>query len=109
MIKIGSIRFSQEMADQVADCYTCMPLPPKELTIKDTYVYNESGEDVRAFSVFEYRSAHKAIAADYLETRYQLFAKIPGLTYSIENWLSVADALEVVGTGDFNVQFSING
>jgi predicted ester cyclase len=109
MVKIGTIRFPQEMADQVADCYTRLPLAPKEVKIKDTYVYNESGEDVRAFSIFEYRTAHKAVAAEYLETRYQLFSKIPGLTYSVEDWLSVADALAVVGTGDFSSQFSIHG
>ncbi|ACN14030.1 hypothetical protein HRM2_09170 [Desulforapulum autotrophicum HRM2] len=109
MIKIGFIRFPQEMADQVADCYTRLPQAPKEVKIKETYVYDESGEDARAFSIFEYRTAHKALAAEYLETRYQLFSKIPGLTYSIENWLSVGDALAVVGTGDFNSHFSIHG
>ncbi len=109
MIKIGTIRFPQQMADQVADCYTRLPQAPKEVKIRDTYVYNEAGEDVRAFSIFEYRTAHKAIAEEYLEIRYQLFSRIPDLTYSVENWLCVADALAVVGTGDFNSQFSIHG
>lgn len=108
MIKIGSVHFPQELSDQVAECFTSLPLLPKEVRLKETYVYNEDDKEVRAFSIFEYEEAHEKIAVDFLEARYRSFSKIPGLTYSIENWLRVADALEIIETGDFNPEFSLN-
>lgn len=104
MIKIGSIYFSQEISDQVAQCYTNLPQPPKEVTIKETYVFNEEGKDIKAFSIFEYQDADESIAAKYLEKRYQAFSNIAGLTYNIENWLRVDDALEIIGNGNFNFE-----
>ena len=108
MIKIGSIYFPQELADEVSQCFTTLPHPPAEVTIKETYVFNEEGEDIKAFSIFEYQDAFEAVAAEFLETRYKSFSKIKGLSYTIENWLRVADAMEILGTGNFDSNFSLH-
>lgn len=105
MIKLGFITFSQDVAEDVARCYATLPELPAQVTLKDTFVYNEDGEAVRAFSIFEYDPLDEDLASDYLSRRYAVFSSIPGLTYTVENWLSVSDALDVLGSGNFSSGF----
>lgn len=109
MIKIGFIEFPPDAADQVAQCYSTLEAPPEQVSIKNTFVFNEEGKPLRAFSIFEYDDTHAAIADAYLEQRYATFSAIKGLTYSIEHWLSVNDALDILGSGEFAAQFSNPG
>ena len=52
MIVIGTIIFPETAANDVAKCYQTLPAMPDFMTIDGTYVYNNSGEDFRAFSIF---------------------------------------------------------
>ncbi|MEA1968761.1 MAG: hypothetical protein U9N77_11165 [Thermodesulfobacteriota bacterium] len=102
MIKFGYIKFSQDVSEKVAQCYTTLPEPPAEVKIRETYVFNEEGQDIRAFSIFEYDDSSESIAAEYIKKRYKAFSSVQGLSYTVENWIKVADALEIIGSGDFN-------
>ena len=108
MIKIGLISFPREVADEVAQCYSRFPHPPDQIRMIDTYVFNEDGKDIKAFSIFEYDEANEDIMMDYLKIRYEVFQKIPNLKSTVENWLRVSDAFEILEAGgDFNANFSM--
>lgn len=103
MILIGTITFSEELANDVAEAYTNLPTVPDYITVKGTYVYNIAGEDKRAFSIFEFDEAHLEGATKYFMSRYEAFGRVKGLTSNLEEWLDVQDALKVVEDGDFNI------
>jgi hypothetical protein len=105
MILIGTIAFpdTEELEKNVAQCYENLPPVPDFITVIGTYVYNVEGEDHRAFSIFEfdYENFNKAI--EYLKLRYKTFSTVKGLTYKIEEWISVQDALKIVEDGNFDI------
>jgi hypothetical protein len=103
MILIGTITFPEERANDVAQCYSTLPKVPDYITVVGTYVYNTPGEDKRAFSIFEFDEAHLEGATKYFISRYEAFGKVKDLSSSLEEWLNVQDALEVVAEGDFNI------
>jgi len=103
MILIGTITFSEELANDVAEAYTNLPKIPDYITIIGTYVFNSPGEDKRAFSIFEFDEAYLEGATQYFLSRYEAFGKVKGLTSNLEEWLNVQDALKVVEDGDFNI------
>jgi len=105
MILIGTVAFpdSEELEKNVAQCYENLPPVPGFITVTGTYVYNVEGEDHRAFSIFEFDYAHFKEAIEYLKIRYKTFSTVEGLTYKIEEWISVQDALTIVEDGDFDI------
>ena len=68
-----------------------------------------SGEDKRAFSIFEFDEAHLEGATEYFKARYEAFGKVKDLVSNLEEWLNVQDALEVVEEGDFNINTLSSG
>ncbi|SLM29274.1 conserved hypothetical protein [Desulfamplus magnetovallimortis] len=102
MIKIGSVSFPQNVADQVAECYTSLPAPAGNVKMVDTYIFNEGEQDIRAFSIFEYDDENDSELTVYLEKRYAAFSQIPGVTYKIEDWIRVQDALKMLADGIFD-------
>ena len=103
MIVIGTITFSEDLANDVAQCYGNLPPVPEFITIKGTYVYTHEGEDIRAFAIFDFDESRADDAAEYLKIRYDAFSRVKGLTSKVEEWMNVNDALEVVEGGDFNL------
>ncbi|MGD9731949.1 MAG: hypothetical protein AB7U45_07185 [Desulfamplus sp.] len=110
MIKIGTVTCTPEASDLVAECYSSLPaMPEGKVKIIDTYVSVENvGEkeaEYKAFSIFEYDDADENIITAYLERRAAAFAKLPGVTYKVEDWVRVADALNMIADGEFNPNF----
>ncbi|MBF0573385.1 MAG: hypothetical protein HQK69_06450 [Desulfamplus sp.] len=110
MIKIGTVTCTPEAADMVAQCYSSFPTPTEgRIRLVDTYVSTESitkGEtEYKAFSIFEYDDADDVLIQEYLEKRFAAFSKIPGVTYKIEDWGRVEDALKLLGDGNFDDNF----
>jgi len=105
MILIGTIAFpdSEELEKNVAQCYENLPPVPGFISVIGTYVYNVEGEDHRAFSIFEFDFERFKEAIEYLKIRYKTFSTVKGLTYKIEEWISVQDALKIVEDGDFDI------
>lgn len=109
MIKIGSVTFPQSVANQVAECYSTLPKPDQAIKIVDTYIYNEDGEDIKAFSIFEYEETSENILMEYLKTRREAFSKIPGVTYESADWIRVNDAFKMLAEGTFDAGFFNQG
>jgi hypothetical protein len=103
MIVIGTITFSEELANDVAQCYTTLPPLPDFISMTGTYVYTKEGEDIRAFAIFDFDESHADDATEYFVMRYDAFAKVKGLTSKLEEWINVQDALKVVEEGDFDI------
>ncbi len=104
MIVIGTIIFPETSANEVANCYQTLPAMPDFITIDGTYVYNNSGEDFRAFSIFNFDEAHLEDANLYFKARYQAFEKIKNLTSRHEEWLNVQDAISIVESGTYDLK-----
>ncbi|MBF0468567.1 MAG: hypothetical protein HQK61_06740 [Desulfamplus sp.] len=107
MIKICSITCPQESADMVAQCYSSLPSQEGgKIRLVDTYVYTEGvtqgDKEYKAFSIFEFDDADEALVHKYLESRFSAFSKIPGVTYKIEDWGRVEDALKLLSDGNFD-------
>ena len=105
MIVIGTILFPETAANEVAKCYQTLPAMPDFITIDSTYVYNNSGEDFRAFAIFNFDEAHLEDANTYFKARYEAFGRVKGLTSRHEEWLNVQDALSIVEAGTYDLDF----
>lgn len=104
MIVIGTIIFPEEAANQVADCYQTLPAVPDFITIDGTYAYNNSGENFRAFSIFNFDEAHIEVANQHFKARYEAFGTLEGLTSHHERWLSLQDALDIFEAGTYDLK-----
>lgn len=104
MIVIGTIMFPEASANEVAECYKNLPAMPDFIKIDGTYVYNNPGEDHRAFSIFNFDETRLEEAQAYFKARYDAFGQIKGLTSQHDEWLSVQDALSIVEAGDFSLK-----
>jgi len=105
MIVIGTILFPETAANEVAKCYQNLPPMPDFISIDNTYVYNKSGEDFRAFAIFNFDEAHLEEANKYFKARYEAFEGVEGLTSKHEEWLNVQDALSLIETGTYDLDF----
>jgi len=109
MIKIGSITCPLASADMVAQCYSSLQLPEVNVRLIDTYILTEGvthGEKkYQAFSIFEYDDSDEIVVQSYLEQRFASFSKIPGVTYKIEDWVRIDDALKMLADGQFDTNF----
>lgn len=103
MIVIGTITFSEDLANDVAECYATLPPIPDFVAVKGTYVYKKDGEDIRAFAIFDFDESRIDDATDYFKARYTAFSKVTGLQSKIEEWMDVEDALKIVEEGDFSI------
>ena len=103
MIVIGTIMFPETASNEVAKCYQTLPAMPDFITIDGTYVYNNSGEPFRAFSIFNFDEARLEEANTYFEARYKAFESVKGLTSRHEEWLNVQDALAIVEAGTYDL------
>jgi len=105
MIIIGTILFPETAANEVAKCYQNLPPMPDFITIDNTYVYNKSGEDCRAFAIFNFEEAHLEEAKIYFKARYEAFGSVKDLTSKYEEWLNVQDALTLADEGAYDLDF----
>lgn len=110
MIKIGSITCPLDAADMVAECYASLNLQEGKVRLLDTYLFTEGtaleDEGYRAFSIFEYDDDDESLLLEYLEKRFAAFSKIPGVTYKIEDWVRIDDALKMLADGKFSTSFT---
>jgi len=104
MIVIGTIIFPESAANDVAKCYQTLPAMPDFISIDGTYVYNNPGENFRAFSIFNFDEAHIEDANTYFKARYDAFEKINDLTSTHEEWLNVQDAMSIVESGAYDLK-----
>ncbi len=105
MIVIGTIIFPETASNEVAKCYQTLPKMPDFIALDGTYVYNKSGEDFRAFSIFNFDEARLEDANTYFNARYEAFEGVKGLRSRHEEWLNVQDALSIVEAGTYDLNF----
>ncbi|MFZ5572963.1 MAG: hypothetical protein ACOZF0_21390 [Thermodesulfobacteriota bacterium] len=109
MIMIGTITFPEERANDVAKCYMTLPPVPDFIQTLGTYVYNNPGEKIRAFAIFQFDEGRANEALEYFKLRYEVFGRVEGLTSKAEEWLDVQDALKIVEEGEYNINTLSSG
>lgn len=96
MIMFGMMTFSAECAMTVAESYGKLPPIPEFMKITGPYIRSSIEEGISTISIFEFDDEKADEAIDYLKIRYALFAAINGVSTTLEEWLGVGTALQVL-------------
>lgn len=80
----------------VASCYgTVVPLP-EGMGVKGPYIRSSIDGGLATLSIYEFEDARADEAVDYLKARYHRFSEIEGVNSSVEEWLGVGVALQLL-------------
>jgi hypothetical protein len=97
MLKIGSLSFPIERAENVAECFLKLPPAPEYINISGPYVRGEVEKNmVQTLTVFEFEESKLLEVSEYLNKRYEQFKTIEGLTSEVEEWVDVQTALSLL-------------
>jgi hypothetical protein len=96
MIMFGSMGFPLESAKIVAECYARLPAHPDFLAVSGPFIRAAIEDGIETTTIFEFSDERQDEAIDYLQRRYAVFSAIPTVRASIEEWLGVGAALQVL-------------
>jgi hypothetical protein len=96
MIMIGKIKFSPECGMAVAERYGTTPPVPDFMSIKGPYIRSSIGAGISTLSIYEFNDDKADEAIEYLQKRYASFGAIQGATSTVEEWLGVGVALQLL-------------
>ena len=96
MIMFGKLLFSAEAAMNVASCYGTVAPLPEDMRVKGPYIRSSIDGGIATLSIYEFEDERADEAIDYLKARYHRFSEIAGVNSSVEEWLGVGVALQVL-------------
>jgi hypothetical protein len=96
MIMFGKLLFSAECGLAVAECYGVISPVPDYMQVKGPYIRSSIEGGISTLSIYEFEDQRADEALVYLETRYAHFSEIEGANASVEEWLGVNVALQLL-------------
>ncbi len=96
MIMFGKLLFSAEAAMNVASCYGAVAPLPLDMRVTGPYIRSSIDGGIATLSIYEFDDERADEAVDYLKARYHGFSEIEGVTSSVEEWLGVGVALQLL-------------
>lgn len=96
MIMFGKLLFSAECGLGVAACYGAIPAVPDYMAVKGPFIRSSIEGGISTLSIYEFDDQRADEALVYLKARYAQFAEIEGATSSVEEWLGVDVALQLL-------------
>jgi hypothetical protein len=96
MIMIGKLLFSADCAMAVAQRYGSIAPVPQYMSVKGPYIRSSIEGGISTLSLYEFDDERADDAVTYLKARYDSFAQIDGATSSVEEWLGVGVALQLL-------------
>ena len=96
MIMFGMMTFTAECAMTVAENYGTIAQVPEFMKISGPYIRSSIEGGISTISIFEFDDALADEAVAYLQGRYASFSAIDGVKASVEEWLGVGMALQVL-------------
>jgi hypothetical protein len=96
MIMFGKILFSADCAMAVAEHYGTIAPVPGYMSVKGPYIRSSIDGGISTLSIYEFDDALADDAVDYLTARYNGFSQTEGATSSVEEWLGVGVALQLL-------------
>jgi hypothetical protein len=74
------------------------PALPAYITMKGPYFSTETGAGIKTITIYEFDQSKFSEAIGVLGARSAKYF-MPGLTYSLDEWLEVNEALKAIGLG----------
>ena len=99
MVILSLTSYPPESAKEVGKRFVELPPLPDYITMKGPYINSGVGEGIKGITIYEFEEAKYPEASKFLGARVAALFGVPGFTYSLEPWLEVQDALELVGLG----------
>ena len=96
MIMFGMMTFTADCAMLVAENYGTIAAVPEFMKITGPYIRSSIEGGISTISIFEFDDAMADDAVAYLQMRYASFAAIAGVKSTVEEWLGVGMALQVL-------------
>jgi hypothetical protein len=99
MVIIAITSFPPEHAKEVGKRLGDLPPLPAYMTIRGPYVSSEVGVGIKVITVYEFDQSKTREAIEFVGDRYAKYHGVPGLTYSVQTWSEVKEALKRIGLG----------
>lgn len=96
MIMFGTLNFPPDSAKAVAERYAQAAPVPEFMKVSGPYIRSDIANGISTLSIFEFEDGRADEALDYLKKRYATFAAVPGTTSTIEEWLGIEAAFQVL-------------
>lgn len=96
MIMFGKISFSSDCAMTVAERYGSIAPVPEFMHIKGPFIRASIDGGISTLSIYEFDDDKADEAIDYLQKRYATFDAIEGAHATVEEWLGVGVALQLL-------------
>lgn len=96
MIMFGKISFNSNCGMEVAEKYGSIAPVPDFMTIKGPYIRSSIDGGISTLSIYEFDDDKAEEAIEYLQKRYATFDAIEGANATVEEWLGVGVALQLL-------------
>jgi phage portal protein BeeE len=100
MVIIGIMSYPPESAKEHVKRFMEQSPLPAYITMKGPYVSSEVGAGIKTITIYECDQSKFTEAVEVLSARYAKYFGVPGLTYSLHEWLEVKEALKAIGIGE---------
>ena len=97
MIMIGIGNFPHESSRQMINIMSELPEVPGYIQLHGPYFNTSLGKGVEFITVYEFDVTNYAQVMENIRKRYSIFTNVLGFSYSLNEWLKMADALKMVG------------
>ena len=99
MVIIGMMSYPPEAPNEAGKCFMNQKPLAGYITMKGPYVSGTKGEGIQTITIYEFEGSKFADAMEHVMSRYVVYHAVPGLTYSVNVWLEIGEALKMIGLG----------
>ena len=97
MVIIGMMTYPPERSNEAGKSFLAQESLPDYITMKGPYVLGVKGEGIQTVTIYECERSRLPDAVEHVMNRYVKYHGVPGLTYSVNVWLDVGEALNLIG------------
>jgi hypothetical protein len=95
MTTVFTIQYPPQRYVDVVKGYLAQPPVPDFMIMKGPYTKAELGVGLKTMSIYEYDESKRREAGEYFFKRIYAYYAVPGLSYSIEEWVEPAEAMRL--------------
>ena len=99
MIIIAMQSFPIDQTKEMAKRFAEQPELPSFITRKGPYFHSVLGGGIKSVNLYEFDQTRMAEALNAVNARMVSYYGVPGMTYSVDLWSEVTEALKLIGLG----------
>jgi hypothetical protein len=88
--------YPQESATELGERFIEAKPAPDFITTLGPFI-RSTLEGIKTITIYEFDPSKYAETTEYLNNRYAAYHGVPGFRYSLEEWLGVMEALNLIG------------